>query len=412
MNRLGFRGRLFLILLSFALIPSVVLSVAWGATTWWALPLVGTTAPWDSVAATGQRAIHALRGVPLDSAQRGALQEHERTLREGVLRARQANYVYRRAPVAVALGVVLAFLALGLAASRVAAHLSRRISRPLQELVGWTALIARAQPIPNLPPRRGAPEFAVLRDRMREMAAEIELGRARALEAGRTAALRESARQVAHELKNPLTPIRFAVARLRRDAPAELAETVEVLAIESQRLEEMAKSFAQFGRLPEGPMAEVDLGEMARHTARAVVPDDTPVTVEVEDGVPMVRGHYDALSRALTNLVLNAVEACRDGGSVTVRVQRPRSNGRDFDLDGSAVEVEVADTGCGIAPDQLARIWEPYVTYRPGGTGLGLAIVRQTILAHHGAVEAESAPGHGTRIRFILPTEHTNGAHA
>lgn len=410
MKRLGFRGRLFLILLSFALIPSIVLSLAWGATTWWALPLVGTTAPWDSVAATGQRAIDALHGVRLDSAQRAALQEHEQTLREGVLRARQAGYVYRRAPVAVALGVVVAFLALGLAASRVAAHLSRRISRPLQELVGWTALIARAQPIPDVAPRRGAPEFAVLRARMREMAAEIELGRVRALEAERTAALRESARQVAHELKNPLTPIRFAVARLRRDAPPELAETVEVLAIESERLEEMAKSFAQFGRLPEGPMAEVDLGEMARHTVRTAVADGTPVSVEVEEGVPMVHGHYDALSRALTNLVLNAVEACRDGGSVTVRVQRPGAAARR-DLDGEAVQVEVADTGCGIAPEQLARIWEPYVTYRAGGTGLGLAIVRQTVLAHHGAVEAESTPGHGTRIRFILPTDHANGAH-
>ena len=171
MKRLGFRGRLFLILLSFALIPSVVLSLAWGATTWWALPLVGTTAPWDSVAATGGRAIALARTAKLDSAQRAALDHHEQTLREGVTRARQASYVYRRAPIPVALGVLLAFLVLGLAASRVAAHLSRRISRPVQELVGWTALIARAQPIPNVPPRRGAPEFALLRDRMREMAA-------------------------------------------------------------------------------------------------------------------------------------------------------------------------------------------------------------------------------------------------
>ena len=410
MKRLGFRGRLFLILLSFALIPSVVLSLAWGATTWWALPLVGTTAPWDSVAATGGRAIALARTAKLDSAQRTALDRHELTLREGVLRARQASYVYRRAPIAVALGVLVAFLVLGLAASRVAAHLSRRISRPVQELVGWTALIARAQPIPDVPPRRGAPEFAVLRDRMREMSAEIELGRQRALEAQRAATLRESARQVAHELKNPLTPIRFAVARLRRDAPPELAETVEVLAMESERLEAMAKSFAQFGRLPEGPVADVDLGELARHTARTTAPDHTPVAVEVEDDVPMVRGHYDALSRALTNLVLNSVEACRDGGRVTVRVRRP-PDPTEYDLEHGAVEVEVADSGCGIAPERLAHIWEPYVTYRAGGTGLGLAIVRQTVLAHGGTVEAESQPGTGTRIRMIIPTEHTNGAH-
>ena len=89
--------------------------------------------------------------------------------------------------------------------------------------------------------------------------------------------LRETARQVAHELKNPLTPIRFAVERLRRDAPPELAETVEVLAIESQRLEAMARSFAQFGRLPEGPRAEVDVGELARYTARATIPPDVAV---------------------------------------------------------------------------------------------------------------------------------------
>ena len=137
------------------------------------------------------------------------------------------------------------------------------LSRPLQELVGWTATHRpRRATAGRRRPRRGAPEFEVLRDGCATMAGELELGRARALEAERAAALRESARQVAHELKNPLTPIRFAVARLRRDAPPELAETVEVLAIESQRLEEMARSFAQFGRLPEGPRAEVDVGEL------------------------------------------------------------------------------------------------------------------------------------------------------
>src|SRR5207342_2074402 len=101
-----------------------------------------------------------------------------------------------------------------------------------------------------------------------------ETARARELEAERASALRESARQVAHELKNPLTPIRFAVERLRRDTPPELAETVEVLSIESQRLDEMARSFAQFGRLPEGPRAEVDMGELARYTARATIPPE------------------------------------------------------------------------------------------------------------------------------------------
>lgn len=241
------------------------------------------------------------------------------------------------------------------------------------------------------------------------MADELEVGRAAALEAERGAALRESARQVAHELKNPLTPIRFAVERLRRDAPAELAETVEVLAIESRRLEEMARSFAQFGRLPEGPSAEVDVGELARYTARATIPPELDSAVDVAENVPMIRGHHDALARALANVMLNAVDACKSrtpGGSVDVRVRRVARAGRD------AVEIAVSDTGCGIPREQLARIWEPYVTSKPGGTGLGLAIARQTVLAHDGEVAATSIVGTGTEIRFVLPVSPLTPSHA
>lgn len=235
---------------------------------------------------------------------------------------------------------------------------------------------------------------------MRAMAGELELGRARAIEAERAATLRESARQVAHELKNPLTPIRFAVDRLRRGAPPELSETVEVLATETQRLETMAKSFAQFGRLPEGPRAEVDVGELARYTARATIPPEMEAIVDVGDEVPMINGHHDALARALSNVMLNAVDACRDGsGTVGVRVRRSKVRGE------AAVEIAVYDTGCGIPPDKLHRIWEPYVTSKPGGTGLGLAIARQTVLAHDGMVAAESTVGAGTEIRFVLPVD-------
>jgi signal transduction histidine kinase len=286
---------------------------------------------------------------------------------------------------------------MGLVASRVAAHLSRNLTRPLSELVGWTAMIGRGEAIPEGPPRKGAPEFVLLRNRMREMATELRLGRVRALEAERATALRDSARQVAHELKNPLTPIRFAVARLRRDAAPELSETVDVLATETQRLEAMARSFAQFGRLPEGPPSDVDLAELARYTAKATVPPHVHLDVQVEEGLPMVRGHHDALARALSNVLINAVDACREGGTIAVRVGRTLTSGVD------GVEIAVRDTGCGIPTEQLARIWEPYVTHKAGGTGLGLAIARQTVVAHAGTVDAVSAAGKGTEIRFVLP---------
>src|SRR5215475_1316225 len=409
-KRVGFRGRLFLILLAFALVPSILVSLAWSATGSFVLPMFGTTAAWDSAAVSGERAVDSLRSAPLTPAQRNALDNHEETLRQSAVLARQADFVFRRAAQRLALATLFAVLVIGVVALRVAGHLSRHLSRPLSELVGWTAAIERGDALPDKATRRGAPEFEVLRTRMREMASELELGRTRALEAERAAALRESARQVAHELKNPLTPIRFAVERLRRDAPPELAETVEVLGIESQRLEEMARSFAQFGRLPEGPRAEVDVGELARYTARATIPPSVDFRVDVAEDVPMIQAHHDALARALSNVMLNAVDACKEGGAVGVRVRRTAHAGRD------AVEIAVADTGCGISPDRLSRIWDPYVTSKPGGTGLGLAIARQAVLAHQGAVSADSRVGGGTEIRFVLPVDgNRNGmeeAHA
>jgi two-component system nitrogen regulation sensor histidine kinase NtrY len=398
-KRVGFRGRLFLILLAFALIPSIVISLAWSATGSIVLPLAGETAAWDSASATGERAVEAARAAPLTTAQRRAVDVHQQTLRQSVLQSRKAEFVFRKLAQRLVVATLITVVIVGVIASRVAGHLSRNLSRPLQELVGWTERIGRGEQIPTTPPRRGAPEFEVLRRRMRQMASELELGRTRALEAERAATLRESARQVAHELKNPLTPIRFAVDRLRREAPPGLEETIEVLAIESQRLEDMARSFAQFGRLPEGPRAAVDLGELARYTARSAMPPEMQVDVAIDDDLPMIHGHHDALSRALTNVMLNAVDACRPGGHVAVRACRTTHDGAE------AVELSVTDSGCGIAGDKLARIWDPYVTTKPGGTGLGLAIARQTVLAHNGAVSADSVVGRGTTIRFLLPID-------
>jgi signal transduction histidine kinase len=399
-KQVGFRARLFLILLGFALIPTIVLAAAWEMTVVRALPLLGTTPAMERIAGTGARAAEAVRGAPLTEEQRTLLEEHQRALSEGLLRAKQMEFLMtRRAPVVAALVALLAALAMGLVASRVAGHLSRNLSRPLSELVGWTAMIARGEPLPEGPPRKGAPEFVMLRNRMREMAGELRLARVRALEAERATALRESARQVAHELKNPLTPIRFAIARLRREAPATLVETVDVLESESRRLEEMARSFAQFGRLPEGPRAPVDLAELVRSTTRSAVPDETPVSVTVDGDVPMVEGHVDALGRAITNVLLNAVEASAPGAPIAVAISRITRAGREM------VEIAVRDRGSGIAPSRIERIWEPYVTHKAGGTGLGLAIVRQTMLAHDGDAAAESAPGAGTTIRLFLPVE-------
>jgi signal transduction histidine kinase len=389
---LGFRGRLFLFLLAFALVPSILLGIGWAATTRWVVPMIGATGAWDSVAASGQRAIAGAREHPSAAKTKQALTEHEQRLDEGLTRSRQTAVLIRNAPPAVFGTIVALMMALAFLAANIAGHLSRALTRPLQEIVEWTELIGRGETLPEGPPRKGAPEFQLLRHRMHRMAAELRLGRQRA-----AAALRETARQVAHELKNPLTPIRLAVARLKRHATPEIAEAVEVLELETGRLDTMARNFAQFGKLPEGPRAPVDLGELVRYAARATTAPGVDIEVEVVADTPMIDGHYDALSRALANVVLNAVDACEGQGQVVLSVRPGDIEGRQ------AVEVVVTDTGRGIEPEKLPHVFEPYMTTKPGGTGLGLAIVRQTVLAHDGRVEATSLPGSGTSIRMVLP---------
>jgi hypothetical protein len=168
-KRVGFRGRLFGILLSFALIPSIVLTLSGGITSWWALKLVGAQSAWDSVAASGARALGAARAAPLTEDQRKALTQFDSTLGANTLQARRVSYIYQRSAALALGGAILSFIVLALLASRIAGHLSRNMSRPLQELVGWTERIGRGEPVPGGPPRRGAPEFEVLRQRMRDM---------------------------------------------------------------------------------------------------------------------------------------------------------------------------------------------------------------------------------------------------
>jgi signal transduction histidine kinase len=398
-TRLAFRSRLFGILLLFAVLPALVLTLAWGVLANKAIPLVGGGAAWDRVGESGKDLVTSLQTARLSPGQRAQVAAHARELEESITQARRVRFLSERAAPAVLLGGVLVLAFLGFAASRVAGHLSRQLSRPVDELVGWTSAIARGEPLPDAAPPRGAPEFDVLRTHMRQMAGELSAARARALEAERLRAFRESAQRVAHELKNPLTPIRFALAQIQRDAPNELRESVDVIRVETERLEALARSFAQFGRLPEGPPAEIDVEEMVRYTTRAIVPPSMHVSLDVASDLPRLTGHYDALQRALSNVLLNAVEACAalPDATVGVRVDRVRENGHEN------LRISVRDSGPGIPVERLATIWEPYVTHKRGGTGLGLAIARQAVEAHGGSVSASSDPGAGTEVRFSIP---------
>jgi signal transduction histidine kinase len=217
------------------------------------------------------------------------------------------------------------------------------------------------------------------------MATAIEQGRAREIEAERLRAFRETARRVAHEMRNPLTPIRLAVAQLSRSAVPAQQEAIDVLVAESGRLEQLAREFTEFGRLPEGPAAQVDLAELLADLARTSVPPTMRVALALDPGLPTLLGHYDPLRRAFGNIIRNAVEAADGQGQIDLAAR----------ADDGAVTIEFRDHGPGVAPDLADRLFDPYVTGKSGGTGLGLALAKQTIEMHHGTIAVRPTPGGG-----------------
>lgn len=398
-----FQTRLFAILSLFALVPAVILTILGGVTVGGTLPLITGPARWDTLAATGQRAIAVADSLNLTEEQREAFDDHARELSTSLEQAQRLNYLLERGAKLIAISSFVALALITFGASRVARHLSRQLSRPIDELVEWTDLIRRGESLPNIANSaravRGAPEFETLRQRMRVAAVALEIGRQRAMEAERLRAFRESARQAAHELKNPLTPIRFAISRLKRDLPPELEDTLDVLEIETARLERTANSFSQFGKLPEGPVAPVDIGEMLKYVTASSIPGTMTVDQTIEEDLPMITGYYDALAGALINVVLNAVDACERKGTITVSAHLA------MDGEVEVIRIKIRDTGPGISPEHLKRIWEPYETQKAGGTGLGLTIARQAVWAHQGSVNATSTLGEGTEIEFNLPID-------
>jgi len=284
------------------------------------------------------------------------------------------------------------------AAVNVAGHLSRQLSRPIDELVGWTAFIRRREPLPapGGPSSRGAPEFEALRQALRELAAALVAARERELEAERLRAFREVARRVAHEIKNPLTSMRIAVDQMRRtvgplDGRTETA--VQVLEAETDRLERLAKEFAEFGRLPEGPQSEIDVVELLAELGRSGVPEGVRVNIDANGGPHGLLGHYEPLRRAFANLYRNASEAMQGRGAIDVIVTG--------DADGLAVTI--ADHGPGIPAEFRQRVFEPYFTTKDDGTGLGLALVRVTLEAHRGSISVSETPGGGATFAIVFP---------
>lgn len=395
-RRKPFERRLRRALLLFSVLPSLVLLGLAAYALSRTVRLTDAVGAWERVGASGSELIRRAESSG-DTALARAATRHRAELEESITNARRWEYLLGRGltvlPVAgLVIGALLAVLAL-----RASRRMGRRLSRPVEELAGWAGMVARREPLPPPKGRSTSDEFAVLRNALRRMATELDVSRERELEAERARTWVGIARRVAHELKNPLTPMRFALRTLERGAPEreDQREALEVLAAESARLEELARTFSQLGRMPEGPPSEVDLCEMMEYLLRSHLPPEMGSALECAPGVMPVRGHYDTLSRAFANLLLNAGEAVTHGGGSGVTVTIVDAGGE--------VEVRVMDDGPGMAEEAVERVWEPDFTTKAHGTGLGLALVRQTVLAHGGRVWARNRQEGGAEFGVALP---------
>jgi signal transduction histidine kinase len=403
----SFRNRLLVALLLTALVPASVLLVAGSWVLREVVVSTGSAGAWDEVGDSGRDLLSEVEDLdnPPPELVSAATQHHEK-LAESLRLSRLYGFLGERAlsllPVVVVLLLILAGGAALLSANRIA----RSLSRPLEEIVRWTRALGSSLPLPPPDPssvHREIGEFSVLKDELRRAAGELEEGRRREAERVRMQGWSEMARKVAHELKNPLTPMQMAADRVAKSTDPKVAEAGEILREEIQRLDEMARAFAHFGRPSEGPMSIIDLGELLAALSQRLSTEKTPIAIELPESPVEVEGHLEALDRVVRNLLSNAQEATISRGERGGPPGSPSPIRILLEGSDKMAEVRILDRGVGIPPELRDRIWLPDFTTKRMGTGLGLAMVRQVVEAHQGDVAAYPREGGGTEFRVRLP---------
>ncbi len=305
----------------------------------------------------------------------------------------------RRQALVVTTALVLLLVTVG-------SRLARGFTRPLMRMIDGADRIAGGADSLGFAPRET--ELRTLGEAIDGMAARIASTRADLVRAQRLEAWAEMARLIAHEVKNPLTPIRLSTEHLRqvwRDAPDRLEEvfdrcTGNILA-QVEELARTAGEFSTYSRIPLAQPAPDDLVEAVRevvdgygstaHGAVAVLFESAPGAADAL----LLPFDRRLMQRALRNLIENALRASSKDGEVLVRVEPSGPDG--------AVAVTVADRGPGVSDSDLERIFEPYFSTSSGGTGLGLPIARRIVQEHGGSITAATRPGGGLAVRIVLP---------
>jgi signal transduction histidine kinase len=293
-----------------------------------------------------------------------------------------------------------------------AALLARSLGRPIEQLAKEASKVASGEARPLRV--QGSGEMAELALAFNRMLDDLEGTRRRLAAASRVAAWREAARRVAHEIKNPLAPIRAAVETLRRLRAREdpafdeyFDEATRTVLDEVHRIAGIVTDFTRFARMPSPRPTDVDLIEVAKHVVQLekAHADGVRLDLVIRRTPPIVRADRDQIIQVLTNLVQNALDAVRgrDGAEVVVTV-----DGADA-RNGAVV---VSDNGPGLSEEIAPRLFEPYATSKPHGTGLGLAIAQRIAVEHDGEL-AYTGPreGGGAVFKLVLPVSGPKNVH-
>jgi two-component system, NtrC family, nitrogen regulation sensor histidine kinase NtrY len=295
-------------------------------------------------------------------------------------------------------GIVLAILLSSWAAAR-ATRPVVELARAAREVAAgnWNTKVAVS----------GKDEMAELAASFNRMTAELLTQKERLVQAERVAAWRELARRLAHELKNPLFPLQLTVenlVRAREQSPEQFdevfRESAATLLSELANLKGIVGRFSDFSKMPHPQLQPVQVNDVVRGVAQLFqaqlqAAGRLPITctLELDDRLAPIAADAELLHRAVSNLVLNAMDAMPQGGAITLRTRG---------IDGKAV-IEVSDAGSGLTPEECERIFTPYYTSKQHGTGLGLAIVQSVVSDHGGRISVHSEPGHGTTFMIELP---------
>jgi two-component system nitrogen regulation sensor histidine kinase NtrY len=285
---------------------------------------------------------------------------------------------------------------------------TERVTRPVERLAAGARAVAagdwsaRVEVLSH-------DEIGELAQAFNQMTGHLVEQRDRAIQAERVAAWRELARRLAHELKNPLFPLQITIENLQRARERSAAEFDEVfregtttLLAELSNLKTIVGRFSDFAKMPPPEFECVDVNDIVRNVmklydARLHAEGRPQISLELElaEGELTIAADSDQLRRALGNLVLNAMDAMPDGGTLRIATGK---------ID-NGVRISIADTGLGLTPEECERLFTPYYTTKHYGTGLGLAIVQSVVSDHHGKISVVSELGHGSAFIIELPLQ-------